>query len=1410
MAEKNKDKPPHSEFEKDGRLRIVIAGLDKNIRQQGVEAAQTRLNAETNEKGFFKGFIKGRIWKGNLAREYYLAKYQREAEGQIRENDNLLHHEERSDEAARVATTLRYASEYENEVVHEGETREHIESDTSTEAQQIKTAVKDLLKQYASGTLDDDSFEEEKRRQMTMLAENGVSKKYIGEGLIYADNLLQVAQNVKHAIDHGQAMDDLLENAEFVVGEARLGARTEAKLSGTERMMKKLEGKAFVHEATVATAVSIAYSAAQWAGKRAVSAAGKMAIPGLGAGMIAAMRENRMIKEERAQHSREMAEGKTYDENESGNKRREKLEGSRYETKTAKDLTDQLSLLYDDEGSLRINGDRGRFDEAMAIVAETQARTRISDRDKLDLISFSNIEAIETERFNLDLALAKAKVDLRHMLTTIPDSELIALGIQPTDITDARLRGMDALAFVLDPRIDATEGVLGGEMTEKDRVFNKLRAKRVAGAFAKGTVLGATIGLYAQEVSAIGTHLEEIHSGVPASHQTLIEATLLGNQGGTGEHAQQVVLSGEHGKPIELSHVTKLTLPAEFHAHVANGMLSVSGPNGIEVHDLPIGHNGTLSPNAVAALNQSGFHLATAHEVLKHTVTTHERIAGSEFVANHHNMTTHVTRDFWYDNGTPNIFESRELQLDLHHDAQGNIVFDAGRMGLTEQQLHHMQLALSATKGDQHNPFMEHFNGHGQAVIEKNSPLAAMFHNGPDGQPVYDGQYAEASEVAGTDTHGITHIRPLATVVGEGRGSFTDTVTHTETQPATSYVVTYQAPTVAPGPERVVDVPPVIPIYSRRGLGPTENPPGMPITREQDDVGERVPPNEVFYYGMNSESLQQWLDNNRDRMRPRTRTRLPDGTYEWREADGSEVVRDLDRERSTISDYLESIRRDEPDYYAELERLGREPIMHEMSDNCRVAVNIPAWMEGQTIYNLLQMYANQTDRDGNPVPLDMYEINVCVNRKTGADPDNTVAEIQRFLAESDAVARGLRVNFIDVEFDPPYNNVGHARRVITDLTMMRSLARTSQAGPLYIESEDADILRLDPHTVYNVVTKLDQNPYLDAVRGMTDRMPELLEQNDYLFMTLRLWDITEALLRSQEYRPENNPNWSLMWHRVTTNGWNSALTAESYAMVRGYNDQSSVGEDMEIGQKITALRGDGAIHNTHAVGRVYSRSDSSPRRFIAEVITGQPAYSGSFTDEGLNDFIRSSSVQDMIDRISDVSRINDQNTDRFKGVLQSYYRKFVTESFAPDLAATQQLFNRLALFIGLKPGDYTYSADGRDVTINSLDNVAGALNDYRARHAGDTAPEPPVESPEEQERRQLLESIEGDADTVYNGTINGEAGPYRFLGEASGDYTFERLSPSGTADIDLQVLSTDQVVDLLRNGTLAPEQQPLI
>jgi cellulose synthase/poly-beta-1,6-N-acetylglucosamine synthase-like glycosyltransferase len=235
-----------------------------------------------------------------------------------------------------------------------------------------------------------------------------------------------------------------------------------------------------------------------------------------------------------------------------------------------------------------------------------------------------------------------------------------------------------------------------------------------------------------------------------------------------------------------------------------------------------------------------------------------------------------------------------------------------------------------------------------------------------------------------------------------------------------------------------------------------------------------------------------------------------------------------------------------------------------MHPDCQVAVNIPAYHEERGIYHTLEEWANQ-EHSGAPIDKNKYEINVIVNREESGTDDKTFDEVNRFKREHPNV----HVNLVKVVFPNGKGGVGPARKVITDLTLLRSVKRgANQKGSLYMESEDADLLEIDRRAVSNLITKFETNPEIDALRGKQDLAPEILKEHDYLFFERRVERLTEYLLRDERLRPEVNPSADSRWNAVVLGGWNSAYTAEAYALIGG-SQNVRIGEDVDIGTRIS-------------------------------------------------------------------------------------------------------------------------------------------------------------------------------------------------------------------------------------------------
>lgn len=184
---------------------------------------------------------------------------------------------------------------------------------------------------------------------------------------------------------------------------------------------------------------------------------------------------------------------------------------------------------------------------------------------------------------------------------------------------------------------------------------------------------------------------------------------------------------------------------------------------------------------------------------------------------------------------------------------------------------------------------------------------------------------------------------------------------------------------------------------------------------------------------------------------------------------------------------------------------------------------------------------------------------------------------------------------------------------------------------------------------------------------------------------------------------------------MVTGGWNTAYTAEAYAMIGGYDPHATKGEDLSIGNRISMSRSsDGETPNTYVVGRIATRSDSSPRRFIYEAISGLPAYSDSFEDESVNKEIREKSPEDLLKMIEYLSRIDGSNKDAFEVMIRSSYG-FI-KGTTPSTEEAEKSMRFVMLMAGFEKDDYEFTSDG-NINIKNWDNVSKALNDYRTRHS---------------------------------------------------------------------------------------------
>lgn len=1179
-----------SGVEKSKKRKLVIVDTGDSIEQQARDMAEERLTEDKNELTGARGFFK-KIWKHNLAREYYRQKEISLARQRILESGNLYSDEEASENAHQQAMSAvldRFASELKDEdVIHTGESRStYDEKDTVLEGSLVSN-VKELVLEYINdkhNTFTDDAFAEEKRR-ITAL-HSGTDEKV--SNVRFADNLLEVAKELKEKFKHDITMEELDKEVEIVYGEARLGVRTEAQYNNfdkvTEHIRNSLVGR-FVDETTIASAVAIAGSVigriSQSAARSKVLAWGTFGMSALLGSGFSAMRESHKVEDERRQHSRMMAKGGKSIK--IGSERREEMEKVRYETVHAGDIADQIL-----ENIKNIDSPDA-FNNAMCLLLQAESRIQISDNHDLDLLSYTDSKSVEQERLKLDISRAQAKIVLRDAYES---------GILDTSASSVPMSGSRNFDEFFGSALESRNGAfMTGEsgIEQKNKMFSLMKRRRVAAAALKGLASGLIIGAGVQEIVAIASD----------DQQGLLERgveSLAGNEASDNEPNATVLEALREyvaGRAIDDSLV-------EQHIDVLPGKELIEFPDGITLEPIPgetpsvyrFSIDGEELPYPVkfesGQLDQASVDMLREHGVLVRTGTTmlpevdlvksgiSENLSSEQYVENNPDVFKRIHRDGWYDNDTVRV-DKNELKLGWggYHksgiDADGNFVYSIA--GMKTGGSHHgelsvdiknaltqgkLKLLLSLSRDTQFNPVEVPIDANGNAIIDPNSEIAKTFFktvdtkDGP--QLKFIGKFAEVGHSQGMGTDGVEHFRIMATDEGKGLSTVKNLVgTRTkfisfnpDSMPIPQTVTRFDLLE----PERDMVPPPFIPLFGRQPL-------------ERLDNKKVITPDYWYVGGLNSESFSA-MDKKRGEWLSKRLQENPSA--------------DLD-EREEIDEYLNS---NSEDYLEILKKLSQEA--GPMHKKCRLSVCIPVagHQEGESIYNSLESYTTQTaDKDS-------FELVLFVNHpdrdKIGAaiTPDETLNEIERF--KKDYPEMNIRLMY---EIIPRERvRIGYVRKLLNDAVLMRQQERDKGAPELIIVSNDADNKGVSPEYIENFIEKFESNKDIDSYLGQLDFDPDSYIRKPLLHIGIRFYQYLDVQARSKK-------------NHMHTPGANFAMRAKSYAAVGGYANDV-IAEDIVLGSRL-ALARKGAVNKTATAygGARTSRLYTSSRRAEAGLKEGK-------------------------------------------------------------------------------------------------------------------------------------------------------------------------------------------------------------
>lgn len=1288
----------------DKPLTIAVVDQTHDVEAAAKDYAEARLREESEsarEAGRIKGFLH-RIWRGEngIATKYFFNKYVEEAKQRAEEEGLTALYTDSVElrNAAMGATIARFTSEY-DESIHEvaGERRQELAEDSP-----FGLAVKKLIENYVGGDSKDwseEAFREAQSRIVRQLDQYGDGDDLIGEGKVRIDNIWQIAQAVKESVNHGESLDNVLQGMKIYTGESRSGVRTEAHQSKIDKTIERLQKSkigSLVGPETISLGAAIATGIFRVGRGSLMRAAGVTGIPGLLGGVFAGMRENKRLKEERAIHAREVAQGQEFEDK----GRRAEIEKTRYETVAAKELIGSLEEFIDKEDL-----SPEELQQCYESIVNAASRIYASDELQADFISYSSVTEVESERFELDVAIARAKVKLEGRLGDLPEALVADLGIDKDGtVDDAIYKSTDVLYSLMDDR------------SKKDEAFKKLKRRRVAIAAATGAVTGFTIGLASQEALAFFDSgydglLENVLTGEGGGdRQTLLAGIFHGE--GYGYNTETIVSAGDYTSYDVGGSQGSINLPDNYQlTYNPDGTTNIIDPNGnVFAENISFEADGSLSQASQELLQEKGAVVEDFSAVVSSQESIVQDLSVDEYLDHHHSELTNITRDFWYDNDTASVFDNNELGL--HWGSQG----DDGSIRLSisnmtdygsyhgfdsaswsdEAQGGTLKFAVSASIDSQDRVFMVDIAPDGSIDIPSDSPAANLFSVDEYGQVEFNGAYGEVVSIQDVDTDGITHVTPLATMEGNNSVSTISTTVEVLTD---KNVPKFQ---ITPPPiESVANATPTV-----EGFGG----PAVVLRRPLERLNKKEDPFTYNYYGYGENRGLQWMRKWVSGMGgPRTRRQVEDasGKKHWVEADGSPVVRSVERERNTIYNYLNSEFSKNPEYKQKVASVMSS--LGAMSDNCRVSVNIPAWMEADNLDRLLSQYIDQTDNKGKALEQSLFEINILVNRKKGTPEDDSVKVIESFIEKYAKRHNGVRpvVHYANVELDPEDANVGFARKLLTDAVLQRSLDRNNQSQPLYIESEDADLIEVDKRTVFNLISKLDKNPHLDVVKGVEGRMPSIIKDNALLLMRRTAWEVFLFNARQKRFKDPRNPNWNSFSNRVLTGGWNCGYSAEAIAMIGGY-ESVRVGEDLPIGEKVSMMRGDGDYPNLEVIGSVPTRTESSPRRFINEIANKKPAYD-DFGDDSDEEAIRGVSLSDAMKRIDEYADITEDNKPIFENEAQTYYDR--ARDSTPTLDDARDIARRIMRSVGYEEGDYVFEGD--KIRIINWDNVKRNIEAYR-------------------------------------------------------------------------------------------------
>lgn len=1178
----------------DKPLTIAVVDQSRDINAAARDYAETRIREEDYEFAENHGKIRKllhNIWRGEngIATPYVRNKYYEEGKRIAKENGiTSLYTDDKSLwEAATGATIARFVSEYDESIHNEaGESREELADDSP-----FGKDMKKLIENFAKGDSrlgDKKSFDEEKNRILRQLYQNGDG--LIGEGDLKIDNIWEIAQAVKERIDHGESVDAVIQGMKIYYGESRSGVRTEAYQSKVDKIVEKVQSKAgpLVSPEAIGSIAAVATGVLRVGKGSLAKALGVTVLPGGLTGVLSGVRECRRLGKERSVHSREMAQGGSFD-NES---RREEMDKYRYNTVSAEHLTNSLREFID-----RDDPSPEELQKGYESLVEAASRTAMSDRERADFISYSSAEKVEIERFDLDVAIAEAKVKLKGKLGELPEKFRRDLGIDKNDtINDAINKSTELMQS------------LSEDKDKKDQLFKRLRLKNIAKSAAIGFASGLAASVVVQEAAALfdsgydGLLERAISGDTKGDRQTVLDA-IFHREGSSGN----TILSSDTYSSHSIGNGDgNVKLPDNYKfTYNDDGTANIIGPdNKLFAHNISFEANGSLSQSSQEYLQGKGVVIENLSSTVDGKELTSRYLSVNEYLDHYQSKTTNITRDFWYDNNTPGVSDGNELNLHWEERGpDGSIRLSIADMTNGGSYYGHdsaswsdgaqngsLKFAVSASIDNQDRVFMVDIAPDGSINIPPDSPAASLFSVDEHGQMEFNGAYGEVVSVQDVDSDGITHVAPMATM--EGNNSITTISTPVEVP--TSHIA-YETKMTFPPME--VSKPNVV-----EGFGM----PGLVTRRPLEKIARRRSNyyNQYQYRNGYAEQYESQLEDISPRLK-----------------ENSNATLELGEEAVRYKQWLAGTRGS--DYVDQIEQgINNSKELQQAPGDIDFVVTIPvaAASESENIYNTLGLLARQ-DSDDIEKSLILLNVNWLDEAKSDS---KKASNIRKTIAEIDRARKdfpNLRIATIEREYnrESVEKTGGVIGYVAQDLQSAALLwlqqqienGKRSPSQDAIIQRYDADIRGMSKHAWRDIRRAFSKYPETDIFKGVTRFGTDQYEKYPGFGLTAEIATIIDRLGARDGY--------------IGTGGANFGVRASSLAAINGVGDVTSYSgagsDDTNIGKYMRRARGQSG-------GRVFGRFvagstvDTDAQRLTTAHMNGTPwpmvwgidGQPGSFSD----------------------------------------------------------------------------------------------------------------------------------------------------------------------------------------------------